>query len=639
MKQAAVSNEIPLDTPQRLRIKYKQRAFRRKMEKFPQLSRVPAPPGVSSDQAAISLMAMAEIFRTANKYKMAIKCVMTSLRVPCSPELFALCSYELGKLLWLYTNNMELAQFHLCHAHQLMRQLGPPLEQSRLKTAALLAEVLLARRLFSDSVQVLRSELSESQKCPTLHTKMLFLIAEAYLRLSEFARALEAVQAGVQFSRGPEGGGVMVECYFRLVKSLVLSIQMTDQQELGKSVGELGEILQMVAANNDQSAINDIRAFCYTIQLCYFLAIGMVKSSKQCLRQLHITVQSAEAAKSASSPFQSSNSSVQIRWLSSELLAGLAYALTVLCNIQYSNFERAHRYYGTALKHFEGMKVLMRKSNWPMAEHRLGEFVVRMELVLHEAVSQSHLVLGNPQDSISSIASMFRSISKLAGACRLQVLSDFEPQLHILLGLYATHLRDLDSAERQFSAALKTCSKDDPELWTMANLGLALIFLFSGREAQFYELFDALSPSRIRSQANSLRSAAHLIHGFHYFLNSRQPECKKQLMDSIAISKEEDMARLQSIALLLLAKLLSSKDVLKAAYEWTNKSGDIGLLLWANSEIRSIGSADDKAKVVEEIEAQRQRLDGARAESARGEAHALIKWVNKEMPDVAHFQQ
>lgn len=31
-----------------------------------------------------------------------------------------------------------------------------------------------------------------------------------------------------------------------------------------------------VAASNDQSAINDIRAFCYTIQLCYFLAIGMV---------------------------------------------------------------------------------------------------------------------------------------------------------------------------------------------------------------------------------------------------------------------------------------------------------------------------------------------------------------------------
>ena len=50
---------------------------------------------------------------------------------------------------------------------------------------------------------------------------------------------------------------------------------MTDQQELGRSVSELGEILQTVT--NDDPAINDIRAFCYTIQLCYFLATGMVR--------------------------------------------------------------------------------------------------------------------------------------------------------------------------------------------------------------------------------------------------------------------------------------------------------------------------------------------------------------------------
>jgi len=69
-------------------------------------------------------------------------------------------------------------------------------------------------------------------------------------------------------------------------------------------------------------------------------------------------------------------------------------------------------------------------------------------------------------------------------------------------------------------------------------------------------------------------------------------------MDSIAISKEEDMARLQSIAFLLLSKLLRSKvlkffnlifnlffqrDVLNAACEWANKSGDNLLLLWAKS--------------------------------------------------------
>jgi hypothetical protein len=144
--------------------------------------------------------------------------------VPSSPELFALCSYELGKLLWLYTRNEDIAQFHLGQSLRLMRQLGPPLEQARLKCAALLAELLLARRLFPDCLEICKTELSDSARWPTLHTKLLFLYAEAQLRLVEFARALEAVQAGIQFSRGSTGGGVLVECYFRLVKSLVGTI-------------------------------------------------------------------------------------------------------------------------------------------------------------------------------------------------------------------------------------------------------------------------------------------------------------------------------------------------------------------------------------------------------------------------------
>lgn len=110
---------------------------------------------------------------------------------------------------------------------------------------------------------------------------------------------------------------------------------MTDQQELGKSVGELGEILQSVrnfnfnSKNNkaqkvtvneqDQAAINDIRAFCYAIQLCYFLATGMIKSSKQCLRQLHITVQATEAA-AKNGPATMPSSSSSIRWLTPEMV-------------------------------------------------------------------------------------------------------------------------------------------------------------------------------------------------------------------------------------------------------------------------------------------------------------------------------
>jgi hypothetical protein len=146
----------------------------------------------------------------------------TALRIPSSPELFALCSYELGKLLWLYTRNQELAQFHLQQSLQMMRQLGPSLEQARLKTAALLSELLLARRLYVDCLDVLKGELPDSPKWPPLHTKLLFYYAEAQLKMGEFGRALEAVHAGVQFSKNPGAGGVLVECYFRLVKSLVI---------------------------------------------------------------------------------------------------------------------------------------------------------------------------------------------------------------------------------------------------------------------------------------------------------------------------------------------------------------------------------------------------------------------------------
>lgn len=58
-------------------------------------------------------------------------------------------------------------------------------------------------------------------------------------------------------------------------------------------------------------------------------------------------------------------------------------------------------------------------------------------------------------------------------------------------------------------------------------------------------------------------------------------------MDCITISKEEDMARLQAMALLLLSKSFKYRDtdMLNAACEWTTKSNDVLLLIWANSQI------------------------------------------------------
>lgn len=77
--------------------------------------------------------------------------------------------------------------------------------------------------------------------------------------------------------------------------------------------------------------------------------------------------------------------------------------LTVLCNIQYANFERAHRYHGTAMKHLDGMRTLMR-TTWPVVENRTEEFIERMEMLLHEGLAQLQLVRGSPGESLSSVS-------------------------------------------------------------------------------------------------------------------------------------------------------------------------------------------------------------------------------------------
>lgn len=183
---------------------------------------------------------------------------------------------------------------------------------------------------------------------------------------------------------------------------------MTNQQELGVSVSELGEILKSVPSS--LPALNDIRAFCYSIQLCYFLASGLVcttsifsqvtsvqvKNSKQCLTQLHMTVQASAQAADAQPHF---------RWLSPEILTALAYVLTVLCNIQYSNFERAHRYYGIALKHIESLRIMSRKSSWPIMERCHEEFLNQLETLLYEGVAQTQLIMGRPADCLNNVSS------------------------------------------------------------------------------------------------------------------------------------------------------------------------------------------------------------------------------------------
>ncbi|KAH7730146.1 Cohesin loading factor [Aphelenchoides avenae] len=575
------------------------------------------PPEVDPNQAALRLIAMAETFRKHNppKYKMAIKCLMASLKMPCSNEIVAHAHFHLGKLLWHYTRNKADARAHLEKSYNLTKDLGPGQEQFRLQVVCMISEVYIDDRRYEQIKGLLRNEAANSIRHPFCHAKLLLLFSEVYLRVADYDNALEVVNAGIKYFGSPQAKDLVVECYFRLAKSLILAIQMTNQQELGVSVSELGELLKHVSSATP--ALNDIRAFCYSIQLCYFLATGLVKNSKQCLRQLHMTVQAAA---------QPPDSQPHFRWLSPEILTALAYVLTVLCNIQYSNFERAHRYYGIALKHIESLRIMSRKSTWPIMERCHEEFLNQLETLLYEGVAQTHLIMGRPADSLNNIEMMLDKMRTYPTLCQ-----DFDAQAHTLLGMYSFFMRLPADAERQFVAALK--STKDTELWTIVNLSLALVHLFNSKESDFYELFEHIAPNKLRTTASSLKSVAFFVHGLHSYLHLRNQECKQYLSDSIAISQEQDVARIQAMALLLLSKHFKCKDydVLKAAFQWAEKSNDHSLTIWANSQIQEYHQNNNdlqQAQAVRQtIETYKKTIEGARKSCMESPHHSIVKWT------------
>lgn len=109
----------------------------------------------------------------------------------------------------------------------------------------------------------------------------------------------------------------------------------------------------------------------------------------------------------------------------------------------------------------------------------------------------------------------------------------------------------------------------------------------------------------------------------------------------------KDMSRLQSMAFLLLSKLLYSKDtdVLNAAYDLATKSNDLGLVLWANSQIIGYffskiidfsanldlhsfnGRIEDANQISALVDVQKRNIEVNRSSCMQSLAHLLIQVI------------
>lgn len=72
-----------------------------------------------------------------------------------------------------------------------MRDVGEPMELSRLKVVCMVAEINLADRSYEDIRSLLRNEIADSRRHPFIHAKMLFLFSVCFksiLNKKEFNR-------------------------------------------------------------------------------------------------------------------------------------------------------------------------------------------------------------------------------------------------------------------------------------------------------------------------------------------------------------------------------------------------------------------------------------------------------------------
>ncbi|VDD94415.1 unnamed protein product [Enterobius vermicularis] len=579
---------------------------------------VPPPVQQRSVELGVTLLAMAEHFRTMSppRYRMAIKCARACFHTMMSPELSAYAHVALGKLCFFYTENINLAKCHLEQAYNQMKEFGASYVERRLEVACLLAEVYMQMRMYDAAKHLLREESVHSRMFPMIHARILFLYAEVFGMVNDWRNAEEVVNVGASIFS--QLGNPELECYFSLSSSMIVSMELSRGEELMQHIMKVGE--KITALGETHPSVDYIKAFCFTIQICFFLSVGLMKSTKVCLRQLQALVQQMKGdfdGGIVQYPF--------FNWMGKETLTALTYVLTVIQSIQTCQLERAYKYHAIAMRHIGEMRRLMAQQNWPIVRRGSLECLNVLEIVLLQNFATTQIMLARPLETINVLHIMVNKMRESG-----DLFDRFEAQAHALIGLYCWLIRLPDDADRHFQAALRTTH--DTEFWTVVNLCLAIVYLLTCREADFYTIFERITPGKLQSSSPLLKSSAHFVHALHSYLHSRFQEARSHLADSVTIVRDEGVPRIQALATLLSAKLagFEAADILVAANDWAAKSSDQSLMLWSNHMICDLQTRFGNMEQAQAIKAGIDQVESCIMQSTReamnSEAHRLVKW-------------
>ncbi|CAJ0594053.1 unnamed protein product [Cylicocyclus nassatus] len=571
----------------------------------------------SGDHVAMTMLAMAETLRQLQppKVKMAIKCAKGALTLSLSAEMAAHVKFQLGKLYFFYTENLELAVQYLDSAYDMMTRMGEYFIQPRLEALVLICEALIHGSPSAASsnrvLTLIRSELGNAKAFPTIYAKLFFFYIEMNTIEGRAEDAIEACQVAIQqCSDDP-----IVNLYFRLTKNMVsarVSGSVCDEAE-AQVIGQLINRLDQAAP-----ATANLKLFYICTLLAYMLADGKTRSSRQHLRTLQSEVQTLSK--------DGTCMQTGIRWMDTVPLTVFACLMTIVNSALQCNYERAAKYYTIAMRHIQDYYA--RASRNP-CEYGILRSVQRMRMALNEMMAQCNIMACHPSMAMDNIRDMVQ-FSQRHGP---DLFDEFGPAIQSLLGHYCIYLRESEAAEKHFIAASKFKSCKDKNVWVMTHVNLAITYLAQCKHAEFYEIADQLTPNRIADCSLIVKSNARFLHAFHAYLLNKIADCRSMIAECMETAKTEDLFRLHGLSVLLFSIFVPvNAEVILPTLDWSKKGHDHSLHCWSNNTMARVLSSHnvDNTAYVEAARREMALLDEGviRAEHQTNPSAALVQWFD-----------
>ncbi|XP_030765190.1 MAU2 chromatid cohesion factor homolog isoform X3 [Sitophilus oryzae] len=574
----------------------------------------------SQDAWYLSLLGLAEYFRTSSPpmIKHCIQCLQAVFNFKPPQRVEARTHLQLGNILLTHTKNIDLAKNHLEQAWMLSQSISS-FDDVKFEAASILADLLEQQNQIAASKPILRKAIELSQHNVYWHCRLIFQLAQIHAIEKDYTLASSLLGVGVDYAH--LSNAYYTRILFVLSKGMLLLIDKK-HQEVQPVLTQAGHLIETWTGAAYQREY--LKVYFLVLQVCHYLMAGQVKGVKPYLKQLQ---QSIQAIMQTEDVFTGLSQGDMFLWMPKEHLYVLVYLLTVMHSMQAGYMEKAQKYTDKALMHIEKLKIL---DNKPI----LSVF----QLMLLEHIIMCRLVMGNKTQAlqeISSAASLCRQNSKL--------LETHGAQLHTLLGLYSMSMDCMEEAKNQFLAALNT--SHERELWTFANLNLAIVYLRGKREIEFNALFDRINPENLPSQSHSLKAAAYYVQGLQAFFQTRYNEAKRYLRETLKMANAEDLNRLTSGSLVLLGHIFlslgnsrESMNMVTPAMQLASKIPDVHVQIWASAILKDLHRiCGDSARENEAYQRHvtfSQMLMQDHFQASQMPEHSLIRWTQGNLPEL-----